>query len=300
MTIEFTDATRSISKARIALTGPSGAGKTYTMLALGTHLARREGGELAVIDTERGKSSMYAGLNGWQFKVTRPQAFSPASLTEHLAVCAGHGFPVVAVDSWSHYWSGVDGMLEQVDKRAGSGNKFAGWKEARPDERRMIDALVSYPGHVIVTLRVATAYVVEANDKGKQVPKKIGLKPEQREGMDYEFDVVGDLDLSNTMTISKTRLPMLTGQSIHQPGEELAATIADWMADGEDVPGPLAYRAEALDPDATFEGLRELRDRVTAAGLMGAPVTDGDGNPTLLGNLIAARGRELQPVRGVA
>jgi len=29
-------------------------------------------------------------------------------------------------------------------------------------------------------------YVVETNEKGKLVPKKVGLAPVQREGMDYE------------------------------------------------------------------------------------------------------------------
>ncbi|MDN5916636.1 MAG: ATP-binding protein, partial [Pseudonocardia sp.] len=299
-TIEFLPATRAAAKARIALTGPSGAGKTYTGLTLGCRLAEEAGGRLAVIDTERGKSQMYKGIQGWDFDVFAPQSFSPASLTEALGVAAGHSFPVVLLDSWTHYWSGTDGMLEQVDRRAKGGNNFSGWKEARPDERRMIDSLVSYPGHVIVTLRVKTEYVIEANDKGKQVPRKVGLKPEQRDGMEYEFDVIGDLDLDNTLSVSKTRIPMLHGQVIAQPGAELAVTIADWLADGEDVPGPLAYRADALDPDATFDGLRELRDRVEAAGLMNAPVTDGDGHPTVLRELIYGRAKAMQPVRGVA
>ena len=33
------------------------------------------------------------------------------------------------------------------------------------------------------------------NDKGKKMPQKIGLKPEQREGMEYEFTSVLDLSL---------------------------------------------------------------------------------------------------------
>jgi hypothetical protein len=300
--IQFAPAQRAALKARLALTGPSGAGKTFTGLALGCQLAQAAGGRLAVIDTERGKSQMYKGINGWDFDVFCPQTFAPASLTEILAVAGGEGYPAVLLDSWTPYWSGVDGMLEQVDNRAKGGNNFSGWKEARPDERRMIDALVSAPFHLIVTMRVKTEYVIEENERGKKVPRKIGLKPEQREGMEHEFDVIGDMDLDHTLTVSKTRLPMLSGQVIHQPGVELAVTIADWLADGEEVTGPLAYRAEALDPDATFDGLRSLRDRVMGAGLMNAPVTDGDGNPTVLGDLIVARGRAMAPkaVPGVA
>ncbi len=292
--IEFVPATRAATRARVALAGPSGSGKTYTGLTLAHHLAGD--GRLGVIDTERGKSQMYKGLNGWDFDVFCPQSYAPAALTEALGVAAGRGFAAVLLDSWSHYWSGVDGMLEQVDKRAKGGNNFSGWKEVRPDERRMIDAIVSYPGHIIVTLRVKTEYVIEDVEKNGRIvkaPRKVGLKPEQRDGTEYEFDVIGDMDLDNTLTVSKTRIPVLHGAVISKPGPELADTIGDWLEDGEDVPGPLLYRSQALDPDATRDSLLALLSTVTAAGLVNAPMTDGDGNPTVLGDLIKSRGRAL-------
>jgi hypothetical protein len=291
MTIKFAPATRSAAKARIALAGPSGSGKTYTGLTLACRLADK----VAVVDTERGSASKYVGLNSWAFDTVTPNSFSPQSLTETLAVAAGEGYGCILIDSLSHYWMGVDGMLEQVDRRAKGGNNFSGWKEARPDERRMIDALVSYPGHVIVTLRVKTEYVIEENDRGKKVPRKVGLRPEQREGIEYEFDVIGDLDLDNTLSVSKTRIPMLHGAAVVKPGPELAETIRDWLAEGEETTGPLSYRAEALDPDVTVEQLRTLHATVTAAGLLNAPVTDSDGNPTVLGDLVVARGRAMAP-----
>jgi hypothetical protein len=289
MAVQFTPATRSAAKARIALAGPSGSGKTYTGLSLACRLAER----VAVIDTERGSASKYVGLNGWKFDTLAPNSFSPTSLTEALAVAGGEGYGCVLVDSLSHYWMGVDGMLEQVDRRAKGGNNFSGWKEARPDERRMIDALVSYPGHVIVTLRVKTEYVIEQNDRGKSVPRKVGLRPEQREGIEYEFDVIGDLDLDNTLTVSKTRIPMLHGATIVKPGPELGETIRDWLADGVETAGPISYREDALGPDATVVSLRELLTTVRAAGLLNAPVVDADGQPTVLGDLVVARGRAL-------
>jgi hypothetical protein len=289
VSVKFLPATRAAAKARIALAGPSGSGKTYTGLSLACRLAER----VAVIDTERGSASKYVGLNSWAFDTLAPTSFSPQSLTEALAVAGGEGYGCVVVDSLSHYWMGVDGMLEQVDRRAKGGNNFSGWKEARPDERRMIDSLVSYPGHVIVTLRVKTEYVIEDNDRGKKVPRKVGLRPEQREGIEYEFDVIGDLDLDNTLTVSKTRIPMLHGATIPKPGPELGETIRDWLADGVETAGPMTYRADALDPDATVVVLRELLATVREAGLLNAPVVDAEGAPTVLGDLVVARGRAL-------
>lgn len=282
MTLSFKPATREASFARIALTGPSGSGKTYTALALATALSDRVG----VIDTERGSASKYVGLNGWKFDTVQPESFSPLSLVETLGLAAGAEYGCVVVDSWSHYWMGVDGMLEQADRRAKGGNTFSGWKEVRPDERRMIDALVAYPGHLIVTMRSKTEYVIEENERGKKVPRKVGLKPDQREGAEYEFDLVGDLDLDNTLTVTKSRIHTLSKAVIPMPGEELAVQIRDWLSDGEKIPTVAEYRKRALGLKTKPE-LKALFDEVVGHRMGSAPTIDADGHPTVLGDLIA-------------
>ena len=294
MGIEFTPAVRSAEKARIALAGPAGSGKTYTALALATFLAAPTG-VVGVIDTERGSASKYEGVNGWQFHTYRPPTFSPQSLIEALATAAGYGFTTLVVDSLSHYWMGSEGMLEQVDRRTPSGGSSfsTGWKDMRPVERRMIDALVSYPAHIIVTLRTKSEWVIET-DRGKSKPVRVGLKPEQRDGLEYEFDVVGELNLESTLTISKTRIPALHGAVIEKPGAALAETIRDWLADGADRPGPLEYRALVLDATSLAE-LRQLHADVSRVGLLNAPVVSADDLPMLLGELIEARMAEPQP-----
>ncbi|NKT41772.1 AAA family ATPase [Rhodococcus hoagii] len=288
MSIQFTPATKKASKARIALCGPSGSGKTYTGLALATALADR----VAVIDTERGSASKYVGLNGWQFDTVAPDKFSPLSLVETLGVAAGAGYPAVLIDSLSHYWEGTDGMLEQVDKRSGSNKFTSGWKVVRPEERKMIDAILTYPGHVIVTMRAKTEYVIEENERGKKEPKKVGMKPIQRDGIEYEFDVIGDLDHDNRMSISKTRISSLAGEVIERPGVELARTIADWLADGVEVPSISEYRDRAAGTDSR-DALLEILREVEAAQLSNAPTVDEEGRPTVLRDFIVARGKTL-------
>ena len=51
--MKFTKATKAQSKLRAAIFGPSGAGKTYTSL----RIAKGMGGNVAVVDTERGSAS---------------------------------------------------------------------------------------------------------------------------------------------------------------------------------------------------------------------------------------------------
>ena len=60
-------------------------------------------------------------------------------------------------------------------------------------------------------------YVVETNEKGKSVPKKVGLAPIQREGMDFEFDIVLDLDLNHNAQSSKDRSSLFDGRLVSKP-----------------------------------------------------------------------------------
>lgn len=289
MNFTFTPATKDEAKARIALTGPSGSGKTYTALALATTLGKR----VAVIDTERGSASKYSDL--FAFSRLNLQSFEPNTLVQALAAAAAQGHDVVIVDSLTHFWSGTGGMLEQVDaagKRGYGGNSFGGWKEARPQERAMIDALVSYPGHVIVTMRSKTDYVIEEDSRGRKVPRKVGLKPEQREGIEYEFDVVGDMDHENTLIVSKSRAPSISGRVIPKPGADLAQEIADWLSDGKPSPDALHYRDQALATHASREDLTALAEEVKAKGLMGAAVLDEHGDTSSLSELIRRRWKE--------
>ncbi len=286
--LSFAPATKEASKARIALVGPSGSGKTYTALAMATALADR----VAVIDTERGSASKYVGLNGWAFDTVQPDSYSPRSLVELLGIAAGAGYGVVVIDSLSHYWEGTDGMLEQVDRKS-TANKFAsGWKDMRPEERRMIDAIISYPGHVIVTLRTKTEYVIVENAKGKKEPQKVGLKPIQRDGIEYEFDLIGDLDVQNTLRVTKSRIHTLSNAVIPLPGEELAQQIDAWLSDGVQVPTAAEYRKRALDLAGDKAGLLALHAEVKGHRMLGAPTTDADGRPGVLGDLITYLGSQ--------
>lgn len=288
--MDFEEATKEAAKARVALTGPSGAGKTYTALMLAFAL----GETVAVVDSERGSASKYVGRNGWRFKTMKPVSFAPLSLVEHLGKAAGLGIDVVIVDSLSHYWMGTDGMLEQVDRRSGASKFTSGWKAVGPEEKRMIDAILAYPGHVIVTMRVKTEYVLETNDRGKQEPRKVGLKPIQRDGIEHEFDLVGDMDLSHTLTVSKSRIEGVDiGAAYPKPGVELAKAVDVFLAEGAEVPPVSAYRDRAIQLE-TIDELHGLFKEVAGHQLDGAPMLDDAGRPTILGDFIRKRATEVK------
>lgn len=246
--LTFTKATKKAAKGRIAIDGPSGSGKTYTALTIASTL-RPPGGRIAVIDTEHGSASKYADL--FDFDTVGLHRYSPQILIDALGAAAAAAYDPVIVDSLSHFWMGTDGMLEQVDKAAKreGGHGMSGWKVMRPVERQMIEALLAYPGHVICTLRVKTDWVEGENARGKRQMMKVGTKAEQREGLEYEFDLVASMDLSNELTVVKSRCPALSGEIVAQPGVGFAETFKGWLDDGEPA-GPSTYEAltaEILD-----------------------------------------------------
>lgn len=291
-TFTFTPATKEASKARIAFAGPSGSGKTYTALITARALAA--GGRVAVIDTERESASLYA--DEFTFDTLNMHAYDPRDLVKALAAAGAAGYAVVVIDSLSHFWMGQGGMLEQVDhaaKRSYGGNSFGGWKEARPMERQMVDALLAYPGHVIVTMRTKTEWVVQENERGRKEPKKIGTKPEQREGIEYEFTIVADIDLEHTLVVSKSRAKPLADAVIKSPDEKFGEAVLEWLGNGKAMPSVLDYRDAAIEPGATVEELRELHKTVSGRGLLNAAVIDGTGESVTLGALIVQRGKDL-------
>jgi hypothetical protein len=239
----FTKATKSQSRLRLALTGPSGSGKTYSALKIACKLAELVGGRVAVIDSERGSASKYA--DEFDFDVCPLQdCQSPQEYTRIINEAAREGYAVLVIDSLSHAWAGREGALEQVDnadRRSTGGNKFAAWRDVTPHHNRLVDAILASPCHVIATMRARTEWILEeVTRKGRtvKVPRKVGLAPVMRSGIEYEFDVGGELGLDHTLMVSKTRCRALDGKNIELPGEELAKTLHAWVTDGVAPPAP--------------------------------------------------------------
>ncbi len=224
-------AVKSQKKARIALDGPAGSGKTYTALELAIGLA--DGGRIGLIDTEKSSADLYA--DRFDFDTIKLSVFSPQNYIGALEAFAEAGYEVVIIDSWSHAWEGEGGALEMVDAAARKyqGNSYVAWRDVTPLHNKMVAAILDYPGHVIVTMRTKMEYALEKDEKnGKTAPKKIGMAPIQRAGVEYEFDVVVDLDLEHHFTISKTRLPILDGKSIKCADRKVGKTIRDDLMNG--------------------------------------------------------------------
>ena len=246
----FEKATKYQSKLRMALCGGPGSGKTYTALAIAAYLCGDS--RVALLDTERRTARKYS--DDFDFDVLELVSFSPQNYIDaiHEAERGGQ-HSVLIIDSLSHAWMGRDGILDIKDRvdiasksKPGS-NSFTNWREVTPQHTALIDAMLDSDLHIIVTMRTKMEYLMSAGENGKPKVEKVGMQPIQRDGVEYEFDVVGDLSQDNDLIIGKTRCSALKGRVFHEAGADVAAILNDWLATGIEAPERPWTPREALD-----------------------------------------------------
>lgn len=224
----FKKATKSLVKAKIALTGPSGAGKTLSSL----YLAKGLGLKVAVLDTENNSASLYENrFPGWEYFVLPMNP--PYTAQKYIAgidAAIQQGFDVLIIDSLSHVWAAEGGLLQQkeaLDSRGG--NSFSNWGSITKLYEQLKSKILFSPIHMIVTMRSKQEYILEQTDKGKQAPKKVGLAPIMRDGMEYEFTVVFDVGMDHQFMVSKDRTDLFDGV-VSTITEQTGIDIKNWLA----------------------------------------------------------------------
>jgi hypothetical protein len=284
----FKKATKEKLKARVAFLGPAGAGKTYSALAVGSRLGQR----MAVIDTEHGSARKYA--SDFSFDVLELDSFSPDTYVAAIHAAEQAGYDVIVIDSLSHAWMGKDGALEMVDRvKKRGGNGFNAWGDVTPKQTAMVEAMVACKAHLLVTMRSKMEYVQEKDERtGKTTIRKVGMAPVQRDGLEYEFDVVGDMTQDNLFIVTKSRCSALAGKEFDKPGANVATPLLAWLDDGaEKAPSPASRPAQTEPAPAPQHEPNLVLDAALAA-IADAPTVDAlDGMADKLGKMRDALGR---------
>ncbi|MEE4209422.1 MAG: ATP-binding protein [Parvularcula sp.] len=228
MNITFQKARKSQAKARVANIGPSGSGKTL----LGLFTGQKLGSRIAVIDTENGSASKYA--DRFDFDVLNLNDFDPRTYIAAMQAAVEAGYDVIFIDSLSPAWDRTKQLVDEEAIRSKSGNSFQAWgRVGTPIWNSLLQAIVQCPAHVIVTMRSKTEYVVEQNEKGKATPRKVGTAPQVRDGAEYEFDVVLELDADHRCWATKTRCLDLDGQMWQKDDGKIGEILRNWLSDGD-------------------------------------------------------------------
>ena len=213
-------AQRKRAKIKLGLKGPSGSGKTYSSLLLACGLTSNWD-KIAVVDTENHSAELYAHLG--PFKVLPlSNPYTPEKYVEAIDVCTKEGVEVIILDSITHEWENLIDFHSSM-----AGNSFTNWGKVTPRHNAFVQKLLHTPVHIISTIRTKQDYVINEKN-GRMVPEKVGLKSVQRDGLDYEFTLMFDLDIKNNATASKDRTGLFFGKPSQKITTETGKLILDW------------------------------------------------------------------------
>lgn len=223
----FKKATKKQAKLRLALFGVSGSGKTYTALRIATGL----GGKIAVIDTERHSACKYS--DRFDFDVCELE--KPTINNMIMTIKEAENYNVLIIDSLTHAWLELLQEVERIAKTKFGGNSWSAWSEGTPKQMSLINALLDFKGHIIVTMRTETNWTTTTNEKGKVVPVRVGEAPKQGKGIEYEFDMLMQISPEHDALVIKDRTGKFQDECITKPDEEFGKELMNWLNDGEKV-----------------------------------------------------------------
>lgn len=100
----FQKAQRFLTNPTIALTGPTGSGKTFSALRLASGIAKAMGKRFAVIDAENGSASLYSDFFDFDtLNLTPP--FTTEKYIAAISEAEKGGYCAVVCDSITHAWA---------------------------------------------------------------------------------------------------------------------------------------------------------------------------------------------------
>jgi hypothetical protein len=257
----FLPATREQILLRLLLTGPPGSGKTWTVLSLSQRLALAlalEAGAdvpIAVICSEHGRCAKYAGdrptpdAPPLKFDICVLDEFSPAAYTRKIEAAGSEGYRILVIDGISHAWSGPGGILDLHGSL--SGNSFTNWAKVNPLHFGLLESILESPCHVLATCRTRIKYVLDDNK-----PVRVGMGITQRQDVPYEFDVVGSMDRSHTLTIEKSLCHEIENAVVARPTGSFLDPVIAWMKTGK--AGPVTAAKRRLLSDEQLQALVRL------------------------------------------
>ena len=262
-------------KLRLALMGPSGSGKTYTALRIASGIAKK----ILVIDSEAGSAWKAARTGGFKFDMIRmkPDELSVADIVGAMAEASA--YDAIVIDSLTHCWETLVAEVDKITDAKYKGNNWRAWSDDKgnPEQKRLIHAIIWAPQHVIATMRVKTDWQTQQNAKtGRTEPVRIGLKPEQGKSIEYEFDMLMELNTDHVATVLKDRTGKYQDHIIKLPDEKFGAALGEWLGQGT---APMAPPEAPRSPQAAAAPAQAQPVKTTPAATGTATGGVGNGHP---------------------
>lgn len=223
----------------MGISGASGTGKTYSALLIARGMAEgatgKKGAPVGYVDTENRRALHYKKdfpeMVHYDMKAVDENGemvgFGPDRWIEVIDAAEGAGISVLVIDSFSHAWEGVGGVLdlhareldrlvEEAQKRAGGRDvdpaRFSqlAWAAVKPRYRRLIDRIVRAQCNIIICTRAKPVMQTGYGQNQKNARKT----KTRRE--DVPWDPAADGDLMFEMTAMMILDPSAPGCPVHQ------------------------------------------------------------------------------------
>jgi hypothetical protein len=208
---------------------------------MATGMAATNGGKIGVICTERGSARKYS--DRFKFMVLDLHDKTIGGYIKAINAAAKAGIDYLIIDSTTHAW---DELLEEIDKLAKAkyrGNTWSAWSDGTPKQKKFIGAQLDFPGHLFATMRSKTAWEQEKDPiTGKSKPIRVGLAPSQGKMIEYEYDMLIELNTEHYATVIKDRTGKFQDIIIEKPGEEFGVEVVEWLT--KDGPAQLEAKPE--------------------------------------------------------
>jgi len=248
MALELRKAQRSKARLRLGMSAPSGGGKTAGSLLIAYGLMKEKypklteaeiWAKIAIIDTENGSGELYVGSEiggtkiGEYNAVTLDAPFEVEKYTGAMDLCEDNKIEVCIIDSTTHLWSGEGGLLEQQGNAAKrSGNSYTAWREITPQHNHFVERMLQTPMHLIATMRSKQEYVQEKDaTSGRTKVTKLGMEPEQRKGMEYEFTSFFEINADHETFGSKDTTSIFD-QKTFKITPKIGQQLMQWLEKG--------------------------------------------------------------------
>jgi len=224
----------------VGLSGGSGTGKTFSALRMARGIAREMTGEktapIGFVDTENRRGLHYRDafpeMMHSDFTAVNEagevEGFTVGRWLEMIDAAEHAKLPAVVVDSFSHSWAGVGGVLEmhamvldrlvaEAEKRANGRytierDKFSmlAWAEVKPAYRRLVDRIIRAKTNFVICTRAKPVMQKGFGDKAVNA-----FKTKTRR-TDVPWNPETDSDLMFEMAAMVILDPVAPGCPVHQ------------------------------------------------------------------------------------
>lgn len=214
----------------MGLSGGSGTGKTYTALRIARGIAEgmtgKEGEPIGYVDTENRRAlhyrSTFPEMVHFDMKAVDDNnvvvGFPPERWISVIDAAEAANLSVLVIDSFSHAWEGVGGVLdmhvETLDKLTRGDDakreqrSQLAWAQVKPRYRRLIDRIVRAKTNIIICTR-AKPVMQDLKKGGNARLTKTRKK-------DVPWDPASDGDLMFEMTAMMILDPATPGCPVYQ------------------------------------------------------------------------------------